>query len=277
MERCQARLDLSLEGPKDWPRGSSFLRQRGGPREKETTWAPALTLTLSEPRGERPELLSSWTCPSSVGGRDQDAHTTEEDKPGAAAPASPGHGVSRCWCWEDGGMGEKGQGCFPGLFLQTFPGQEQPGGWGWRWGRGVRPVDGESPSGLLYLKAPGVRSRESRWVGKLGLSEPAPCRVQRSPGQRSSSWSQSACCSPPPFQQPASVIPEFCPPPSSKLFPISSPTPGSGSEMNVYPSFSSELACLRKSQCPLSLVFGKLHCTLWESWLQLESYFLQLG
>lgn len=47
--------------------------------------------------------------------------------------------------------------------------------------------------------------------------------------------------------------------------------------MNVYPSSSSELAYLKQGQCPLSLVFGKPHCTPRGSWLQLESYFLQLG
>lgn len=58
--------------------------------------------------------------------------------------------------------------------------------------------------------------------------EPAPGRVQSTLRQRRSSWSQSACFSQPPLQQPASAIPEFCPPPSSKLFPISCLTPGSG-------------------------------------------------
>lgn len=90
-------------------------------------------------------------------------------------------------------------------------------------------MDGEFPSGLLHLRTLGVRSGEYGWVGKTGLSEPAQCRVQRSPGQRSSSWSQSACSPPPrPFSSsprprsfliavpllPASCFPLAPPPPA---------------------------------------------------------------
>lgn len=69
--------------------------------------------------------------------------------------------------WMEGWGGWKRQGCFPGLFLQAFRGQEQPGGGGWRWGGGVQLVDGESPSGLLYLRAP-----DSDWTRETGVRNP---------------------------------------------------------------------------------------------------------
>lgn len=150
-----------------------------------------------------------------------------------ATPASPGHGVFRCWCWVDVGSRESGQGCFLGLFLQAFPGQQQPEGGGWQWGGGVQLVDGESSSGLSFLRIPGVGlgGEDSTAPGSLCWLPIIQNRVRARPGaeskdlrQRSGSWSQSACFSQPPLQQPASAIPEFCPPPSCKLFPISSPT-----------------------------------------------------
>lgn len=115
---------------------------------------------------------------------------------------------------------------FSGLFLQAFPRQEQPGGGGCLKGGRIWMVDGESPSEMFFLRAPRVKMSREASAGfySRGVScKPALGRVQRSLRQRSSSWSQSSC-----FYQPASAIPEFCPLPSDKLFPISSPIPGCG-------------------------------------------------
>lgn len=92
-------------------------------------------------------------------------------------------------------------------------------------------MDGESASDLFFLSALGVKMGREVSAGfqSPGVRcEPAPVRVQRSLRQMSSIWSQSACFYQLPVQQPVSVIMEFCPPPSGKLFPISSPTLGSG-------------------------------------------------
>lgn len=72
-------------------------RQRGAKRKRNNWAQPSFQPFLDLPsRHER-------------GWRDGDAHTREEDKPGAAAPGSPGHGVSRCWYWVSGGTGERGR------------------------------------------------------------------------------------------------------------------------------------------------------------------------
>ena len=118
--------------------GSSCSTERGI-KKRGTPWAQPSCQPFLSPEG---------------GG--QDAHTTEKDKPGVATPVSPGHGVFRCWCWVNVGSRESGQGCFLGLFLQAFPGQQQPEGGGWQRGGGVQLVDRESSSGLSFLRIPGV-------------------------------------------------------------------------------------------------------------------------
>lgn len=111
-------------GPQGLDLGSSSSRQRGRPREKETTCAQALT----EPRRGGQSWSPAGPDLPGRGGRDRNALTTEEDKPGAAGPGNQGHGVFRCWCWMEGGIGESGQVfSFLGLFLQAFLGKMQPG------------------------------------------------------------------------------------------------------------------------------------------------------
>ena len=261
MERGQTRLEMGLEGPQDCP--GVPLAQDREIKKRETTWAqPSCQPFLSPARGG------------------QGAHTTEEDKPGVATPASPGHQVFRCRCWVDVGSRESGQGCFLGLFLQAFPGQQQPEGGGWQWGGGVQLVDGESSSGLSFMRIPGLRlgGEDSTAPGSLCWLPVIQNRVWARPGQSPKIWDRGAAAglnqlaSPSPlFSSQPRPFPNSVPLPPASCFPLAPPPRlwlrphfCFKMEMDVYPSASSELAWLRKSQCPLSPVPAKHHSTLRE-------------
>ena len=135
MERGQTRLEMSLEGPQDWPWGSSSSRQREGPRKKRDNLGPAFTPTLSEPTGERPELLSSWTCPPSVGGRDGGCTYHRGGQARGSSPREP-----RPWGLQMpvlGGWRVKGEwaGLFPWSLLPGLSGAGAARGWGLAMGR----------------------------------------------------------------------------------------------------------------------------------------------